>query len=586
MTPPPGWEWQGPWTVEKGPHTDVQGWSYAVDFSMLSYPFHSGCSSRSLTHFVRRRRWVRQRRRVPAVAAAPASRGPAGRGTGGGAGATPALKEPNDSSVTLGVIAMGARLAVPLHLLEVSGELRVRPCLSKQGDGEEAPDATVAHHEWSIGASNGPHNVVLNIDALEATTTRLLQCNRAQPSAPTTTTTAPAKRSFASEDMQQHACYISAFVDARRLPSAGPSELDWTITLQPPLTVHNLLPVPADYDAYEVPASGSAGQPCQHGTVAAGGVVAIYTADVRQTVSLRFVPLGYQWASRGAVTLSSGYSSHTAGIGGPKTLPETFALANPNTKVALQVHVERELHQLELQTASEDRTADYGLDPGAELAMGRSLLVRVYVPIWVVNFTAVLITAALYKRAANRGPTMAAARRLAYGSSSDLSSQGGGRGRGGGAVAAALKLDTVECSKARGGLAPMAPSSHCQVLPGSCELLSYGAVDTRNMSGEEVVLQLNVLGAPWSPELVLSAGSEDGGSKRGELYAKASESLREGRPVIISAHVAENGIVLDVVAHLQVWFFCRVIVLLQGCRCGVLWRGWHQRSCPVVVSIG
>lgn len=78
--------------------------------------------------------------------------------------------------------------------------------------------------------------------------------------------------------------------------------------------------------------------------------------------------------------------------------------------LGLQVLMEREIDNIGL-----DDEARKGMDPGAAIAMGCSMLVRMYVPLWVVNLTKVLISAALVEQHKQEPPPMAAARRLAYG---------------------------------------------------------------------------------------------------------------------------------------------------------------------------
>jgi hypothetical protein len=262
-------------------------------------------------------------------------------------------------------------------------------------------------------------------------------------------------------------------------------------------------------------------------------------------VSLRFVPFGYQWASSTAVILSAGYSSHSAGIGGPQLLPSTLSLANANTKTILKVHIERELDWGLSDEPSKD------LDPGAEIAMGCPMLARLYIPYWVLNLTQVPISIAIVERQRQQTLGMAAARQLAYGSDKSRGAEKVTAGRA--SQIAALKLDTIECTKAQGIPPPSNPASQCQVLPGTCELLSHSSAESSSESPSEVVVQVQALGAPWSPGLVLMMSSEDeGGTRRSDAIFMASESLREGRPVLIRAHVPENGMVLDIVAHLQV----------------------------------
>ena len=50
-----GWEWEGPWEADE--------WAYAPDWSVMSYPPSASSRSRNLVDFVRRKRWVRRRRR-------------------------------------------------------------------------------------------------------------------------------------------------------------------------------------------------------------------------------------------------------------------------------------------------------------------------------------------------------------------------------------------------------------------------------------------------------------------------------------------------------------------------------------------
>jgi hypothetical protein len=267
-------------------------------------------------------------------------------------------------------------------------------------------------------------------------------------------------------------------------------------------------------------------------------------------VSIKFVPAGYQWSSPTATMLSAGYSSPSAGVGGPQMLPAHMSLANPNTKTALRVHIERELDMV-----MEDATKE--LDPGAEIAMGCPMLVRLFVPFWVLNLTQMLISTALVERT----------RRSSSPDFGRVSASGGER-RGmhdaqDAHVSAPLRLDTVECSPAHGAHSPHNPSSHCQVLPGTCELLSYTPPSSHKGQSVEVAVHINVIGAPWSPGLVLMmAADQEGMRMYGTPLDAASESLRDGRPVLLRAHVPENGMVLDVVAHLQV---CHLILYRAPC---------------------
>lgn len=138
---------------------------------------------------------------------------------------------------------------------------------------------------------------MLNIDALEGTTTRLLRCNKGDSDAavPKHTLSAETQHTDAAEhdprcslnDLALHDCFVSMSVDAAPLDNAGPSQSDWKVTLSPPLKAENLLPVPADYIIFELPSSSKpANISRQTGQVQAGGVIASYAADVRTQVRL------------------------------------------------------------------------------------------------------------------------------------------------------------------------------------------------------------------------------------------------------------------------------------------------------------
>jgi hypothetical protein len=61
-----GWRWMSEWTVvvsdggESVKRTDLEGWSYAVDFAQADY-----AASKALLHSVRRRKWARKKTTIP-----------------------------------------------------------------------------------------------------------------------------------------------------------------------------------------------------------------------------------------------------------------------------------------------------------------------------------------------------------------------------------------------------------------------------------------------------------------------------------------------------------------------------------------
>lgn len=197
--------------------------------------------------------------------------------------------------ISLGFLKPGQYLMLPISVLEVSAELKVRPC-NLQAQVEDGYHNSCCMHAWSQGASNGAHMLLFNIDALDQTTNRLIRCAKLSQSGEPVSTKLSAEvadsgssghhRRCDLADLLQSDIFISLAVDGRRLDNAGPSETDWTVTLSPPLVLHNLLPVPAEYIMFELPSmSGSANVARQTGEVSAGGTVAVYAADVRTQVS-------------------------------------------------------------------------------------------------------------------------------------------------------------------------------------------------------------------------------------------------------------------------------------------------------------
>ena len=59
----PGWEWEGPWSVETSGHVDRDGWAYGMGWGGdLPYPPPPAAAQRRMVDLVRRRRWIRHQR--------------------------------------------------------------------------------------------------------------------------------------------------------------------------------------------------------------------------------------------------------------------------------------------------------------------------------------------------------------------------------------------------------------------------------------------------------------------------------------------------------------------------------------------
>ena len=201
-----GWEWEGPWEVEHGPFVDAEGWAYAFDHGQFKYPPPPGSGTAKPHDFIRRRRWVRRRRRValpssvldmtPSTSAASSAAVSPTPGEGGGKaavgrglGRSPSgtlLVEVGDQWTrrVLGVVEPGGRLPLPLNWQKDSSmrskQLQVRPVLAARagevGASEVAVVAAVGgpSHSWSYGGSAGHHSVMLS--GMEDGGTRLLCC--------------------------------------------------------------------------------------------------------------------------------------------------------------------------------------------------------------------------------------------------------------------------------------------------------------------------------------------------------------------------------------------------------------------------
>ncbi|PKU71895.1 hypothetical protein MA16_Dca021733 [Dendrobium catenatum] len=63
---PSSWRWISAWRIDKSDLVDSDGWAYGTDFQNLKWPPSSSMSSsKSALHFVRRRRWIRNRQLIP-----------------------------------------------------------------------------------------------------------------------------------------------------------------------------------------------------------------------------------------------------------------------------------------------------------------------------------------------------------------------------------------------------------------------------------------------------------------------------------------------------------------------------------------
>lgn len=254
VDPPAGWEWESGWETDHGPATDANGWAYGpgrtmnlgqwqcvpwqsagwllplsssalhcspaqppphpphtADFKRLHFPPPPGSHKPSLTDSVRRRRWVRRRRRTgrqpfPVATAAVTAAGKAfgaaaalghqvltGQAPGGEGDLVIKHRE------ILGRAAPGEALPLPLGWSAQGRQLQLRPVLpagAAAGGGAEQQGAAASEtvgqqgqqkqkhedeeeelravHDWSRGTSDGRHT--LKLDGLDDGITRLVCC--------------------------------------------------------------------------------------------------------------------------------------------------------------------------------------------------------------------------------------------------------------------------------------------------------------------------------------------------------------------------------------------------------------------------
>lgn len=193
-----GWEWEGPWEVEHHPCVDAEGWAYAFDFPHLHWPPEPGDGIPKPIEVVRRRAWLRRRRRVAlpstvldvSTGSTTSASGAAASSTGAADSSTPGVTKPGQPALevgdgwtrrVLGVVEPGGRLPLP-HTWQRdntlnSKQLQVRPVIGAAAMRAAAAGGGVAgaaSHSWSYGASQGHHSVLLT--GLEDGDTRLLCC--------------------------------------------------------------------------------------------------------------------------------------------------------------------------------------------------------------------------------------------------------------------------------------------------------------------------------------------------------------------------------------------------------------------------
>ncbi|KAK9827173.1 hypothetical protein WJX74_009221 [Apatococcus lobatus] len=378
-----GWEWQGGWTLDTKGNVDSDGWQYGSNFGLMRYPPGKGAENRGPLDVVRRRRWVRirhQAKEEPPAEGGPSLSDPPTPISDVSEGALQASQSSTERQV-LGRISPGDLLALPMGWNAPGKQVQVRPLLSGTG---------VATHAWSVGASEGPDTVLL--DNMEEGITRLLTCSlcKRTQSEGKNIMEGDAQPSQAMEGLLMAPIWLSLSVEGDELIEGSHTPLtDWRIVIAAPLTVENQLPVKGTAMVWErsLGADNLAMRHSQH--IETGKQIQVYSADMRRNVSLQFYPDGYELVEAEPTIISEGYSSHKAGVDGTK-LPDKFLIQKTNgSEPPLGILLERDI---DVESSLLDKRK---LEPAAAVALGSSMKVRMYVPLWISNATDQLISAAV-----------------------------------------------------------------------------------------------------------------------------------------------------------------------------------------------
>ncbi|KAK9815130.1 hypothetical protein WJX73_008307 [Symbiochloris irregularis] len=372
---PDGWEWDGQWEVEKRGHVDNDGWAYFADFSTARYPPPQGAQKRSLVDFTRRRRIVRRRNPVPVpVPQQQAQQQQKRQRTAGSDG----------QRQVVGVVQPGESLPLPPGWRSSDKQLHLRPC--------KAGDESSATHEWSVMSGDGERQMTLH--ALDEAQSCLATC---APSA-----ASRGQGSLMDADIGQgiggavaaSQAVFSITVEGDLLADSASARAsaepltDWRLVVAPALVVHNLLPVKGTFMVWQKP-EGSNLKLCQSGQVGSGEKAHVYAASVQCPVSLQFYPEGYEWAEAEPLPLWYGTSSDQAGAYHDDELPDSFNVTpvsgGSRSPQLILLHREVDMDAWVLEANDDYRS------PGLAVAAGLPLEVRLLVPLWVVNSTALPI---------------------------------------------------------------------------------------------------------------------------------------------------------------------------------------------------
>ena len=490
-----------------------------------------------------------------------------------------AKKKPNiaplTDSHTLGIVAAGGKLVVPLKFLtemSIAGaaDLQIRPCLqtgiSNQHDvsGDNSQHDAFVFHEWSHATTES--SIKLDINHLSTSSTCGLACRHRQQAPERLTEAVPhainkrasMPRELRASDLATTTCFVAAVVERQPLAGAGASECEWTIRLQPPLLVHNQLPMPASYCIFE----GGRHNVKQHGVVDAGGVVAIHAVHQQRTIGCTFVPEGWQkhddMSACNTLALTGNTQPIQAAEGAGCSISVFAPLAAMPWRQLLVEH-----------STCAHGSAAAGLSEGAahETECSCSALVQIYAPCWIANYTNRRVDACLVSRGRAEHNASAQKQRRRHRPRIKNIFRKKKRHPNGRHDSAGLQLDAGVAADETADIAdtnlvdctaelPVDPDEasllHC-VQPGHCHLLCSAAL-TSDPGG--ALLQLCIDGASWSPGLDFF-GLDDSvaastGSQGTSQTAQLGSALRQGKHVLLRADAGSDGGQYIVAVQMQV----------------------------------
>lgn len=326
---PPGWIWNTDWIIDKAGYVDDDGWAYGPDFHSLRWPPNSLRSCKKLTFdFVRRRRWVRSRQRVPEN-----SQGHCREAISilqpGGCIPLPFTYTSAQTDYCVQVRPHSdSTAALYLWGRSVSATGQSSKGFNKNEDGQSSNRGLTRLNKYGIPVS------LFMLSQLEKTE-ELLICPPAHPSTLKTY------------------WWFSMEADATILYTEMNSPVyDWRLSVSAPLKLENLLPCAAEYTIWERLKEGKPVQRCR-GVVPAGGIIHIFSVDIRRPVYLTWLVQG-GWKLEKEIVLISDQIEE---------LPAAFFLINQLSGRRLQISLEH----------------DFGSTNTA------SRTVRIFVPYWLCN---------------------------------------------------------------------------------------------------------------------------------------------------------------------------------------------------------